>query len=122
MEAFVQQIPNEEAGLTDEPAMIYEAPLADSGAVRPKNRLLRFICGGRYALLVPNQAGCAEFLVIKLSTSGGISGNVILQKRLRTVSKAVSLAACPLPKSATREHQTVITMAGYAGLNRAVIA
>jgi hypothetical protein len=111
----VQQISNEKAGLTDEPAMIYEAPLADSGAVRPKNRLLRFICGGRYVLLVQNRAGCAELLVIKLSTSGGISGNVSLQKRLRTVSKAVSLAACHLPKFATGEHQTVITVAGHAG-------
>jgi hypothetical protein len=113
--AFVQQISNKKAGLTDEPAMIYEAPLADSGTVRPKNKLLRFIYGGRHVLLVQNQAAGTELLVIKLSASEGISGDVILQKRLSTVSKAVSLAVCPLSKSAAGDYQTVIAVAGNAG-------
>jgi glycyl-tRNA synthetase len=111
----VQQISKKKAGSTDEPAMIYEAPFVDSGAVRAKNRLLRFICGRQYVLLVQNQAGGSELLVIKLSESDGISGNVILQKRLGTISKAVSLAVCPLSKSVTGEYQTVIAVAGHTG-------
>jgi hypothetical protein len=114
-EVFVQKISNKKAGLTDEPARIYEAPLADSGTARPKNRLLRFICGGRYILLVQNQAAGAELLIIKLNASGELSGNVILQKRLSAVLKAVSLAVCPLSQSATGEYQTVIAVAGHAG-------
>jgi hypothetical protein len=114
-EVFVQQISNKKAGLTDKPAMIYESPLADSGVARPKNRLLRFICGGRYVLLVQNQTAGSELLIIKLNASEGVSGSIILQKRLGTVSKAVALAVCALSVSATGEYQIVVAVAGHAG-------
>lgn len=114
-EVLVQEISNKEASLIGKPAMVYETPLADSGATRPKNRLLRFICGRRYLLLVQNQAAGAELLIIKLNISEQVSGNVILQKRLSTVSKAVAIAVCHLPESATGEYQTVIAVAGNAG-------
>jgi hypothetical protein len=114
-EVFVQQISSKKAGLTDKPVLIYESPLAESASTRPKNRLLRFIFGGQYVLLVQNQRAGAELLVIKLNASEGVSGDVILQKRLSTVSKAVSLAVCSLSQTSDGEYQTVIAVAGNSG-------
>ena len=114
-EVFVQPVSSEKAGLTDQkkPTLIYESPLAESGAARPKNRLLRFI-GQRHLLLVQNSAASVELLVIKLDASGE-SGNVTLQKRLSTVLKAVSLAVCPLRSAATEDFQAVLAVASNAG-------
>lgn len=114
-EVFVQQISSEKAGLTDKPVLIYESPLAEPATTRPKNRLLRFIFGGQYVLLVQNRPAGAEMLVIKLNASEGVSGDVTLQKRLGTVSKAVSLAVCPLSQSSTGEYQTAIAVGGNTG-------
>jgi hypothetical protein len=114
-EVFVQQISSKKAGLTDKPVLIYESPLAKSATTRPKNRLLRFIFGGQYVLLVQNQRAGAELLIIKLNASEGVSGDVILQKRLGTISKAVSLAVCSLSQTSDGEYQTVIAVAGNSG-------
>jgi hypothetical protein len=114
-EVFVQQISSKKAGLTDKPVLIYESPLTESATTRPKNRLLRFIFGGQYILLVQNQRASAELLVIKLNASEGVSGDVILQKRLGTISKAISLAVCSLSHTSDGEYQTVIAVAGNSG-------
>ena len=100
------------------PACVYAVPHPDafaSTSSRPKLRSLRFLTPHLMLILqnYPNRTG-AELLLLELSSSASVEGNIILRRRLRkSVKSATVLTTCTLPsRSSTGPSQSVIAVAG----------
>ena len=101
-----------------EPACVYTVPHPDafaSASSRPKLRSLRFLTPHLILILQNhhNRSG-AELILLELSPSASVEGNVILRRRLRkSVKSATALTASTLTaRSPTGTIQSVIAVAG----------
>ena len=118
-EVYTQKISNDKADSEETPMFAYGVPPPDASArspARPKFRSMRFL-SPRHILLLQNlpQRSGAELLILKLCGDGSL-GQVTLQKRLSSMTKAaVGLDICCLSKSPAGEFQVVAAIAGQSG-------